>query len=1264
ISKYSPTGTYIGLFGSGIGFSNPCGLVFDSAGNCYVMDTGAGAIYKLNSTGVYQSTIISGLGHPLGICIDASNNIYVATYNTGTSTNSVKKYNTAGATLLTVSTTGMNYSDGVAVDAAGNIYVLNRTGNNVTEYNSAGTYIGVFGSGYNDPLAISIDPSGNVFVADSHNNQIKVYNSAGVLLNTLTGFNDVEGFVADANGNLYVSDYTNNTLKEFPAQGGYHINAALPPGLSFNSATGQITGTPTATFAATTYTITAYNITGSGSTTVTLSCYNSFDWIGGTSTNWNTATNWLSGVVPTSTDQALIGVNRAFTNFPNLLAGAGTVNVGSIAFGNTGGQAPGVVVNTGSTLNVVGAITYQSDANSGLGYTCLLSGAGTLNANSIAIISNTNTGSSYNGILASSVNNLNVTTNIALISSNSGAAIFNSKFNLTGGTTLLSGIIQSTNTSTSTSSFVVIPATTATLQLANTTALSGLSATGTNVVTFNNTGATVEYSGAAQTIYTSAAITGLPAGVTYQSIKFSGTGIKTASSGNLNIAGDFTNTLLNDASNYLNIGNITVNFSGTTETLAAGPGNGTTFYKVTFTGNGTKTMSSGQFYISSSGVLTMIGSSASTILAAGGNLTLNSDATGSASIAAIPTGPSITGNVNVQRYVTGGAGYRGYRLASSPVYAATVGSNNVYSLNYLQNSIYLTGNAGGGFDKTGNPTLYLYREDLTPSNVTFISGNFLGISAINNSPSYNYYLNGGSTSYNIPVGNGYLFFFRGNRASAAPGVETMTSYTTPVAVTMTTTGALNQGQIVVHDWYTPASAYLGYTGSGGGTNSAVRGFNLVGNPYASSIDWEQFNTTTSTSGIYGNNVGSTVYELNPLTYNYDTYQKGGAYTNHGRRTIVSGQGFFVMASNSTNPQLIFNESAKSTTQNTGLNLFMATGSDITNLNYSDIKQYLRLQMALDSINTDDIYIGFNSAAQAKFNNDEDAAYKPGNGKVSLASLSNDNVRLAINKMPLSATQTIIPLYVKAREVGAYQLNMTELEGIPQLYNVWLIDHFNKDSLDMRHNPTYAFNITADTNTFGSTRFQLVIRQDPALALHLLKFSASKTQYGAQTAWVTEHEENYTNFTVERSNDGGKTFEVIGGFSSNGAGTYSLLDKNPLIGQNLYRLKQEDINNNITYSSVVAIEYSDLGNNLLKNNIGIYPNPAKTVVNLTITPTNAAVTTYSIQVTNNLGLMVKQATTTQLNWQSSVADLMPGTYVVKVFNNTNHALVGSTKFVKL
>ncbi|MFI5159897.1 MAG: putative Ig domain-containing protein [Sphingobacteriales bacterium] len=1281
ISKWNSSHTYIGKYTTGKAMSNPEGIVFDSAGNSYVEDTGAGAIYKFGPTGTYISTIITGLNHPLGISIDPSDNLYIATYvYSSPYTSSVTKYSTSGVLEQTISNTQMDESDGVTVDGSGNIYVLNRAqdqaGTNkgyVTKYNSAGVYQSTFSSGYEDPLAISVDPSGDVFVADSHNNQVKIYSSNGVLLNTINGFNDVEGFVADGNGNLYVSDYSNNTVKEFAAQGGYYISAPLPAGLSFSTTTGQITGTPTVTFAATTYTITAYNITGSGTTTVTLSCIQSNDWIGATSTDWNTASNWLSNAVPTNAQSALIGVNRTFNFFPTVLTADGTVNVGSIQIGNLGGQTGGVIVNTGGTLNVLGALTYQSDASSGLGYTATLSGAGTINANSISVISNTTLGSSYNTILAISVSNLNVTTNVALTSSNSGAALFNSKFNITGGTTLITGLLQTTNTASSTSSFVVVPTTTATLQLSNTAALSGLSSTGTNVVTFNNTGTTVEYSGAAQTVYTSAAITGLSGGVSYQNITFSGTGIKTASSAYLNVSANFTNTMANDGSNYIDLSSPTVYFNGTTQSLAGGAGNGTTFYNVYFGGLGTKTMTSGGFNVASSGVLTMIGGSSSTILATGGFLTLNSDATGSASVAAI-SGPVISGNVNVQRYLTGGVGYRSYRLGSSPIYAGTVSSNNIYSINYLQNSMYLTG-SGGGFDKAGNPTIYLYREDQAPSNASFISGNYWGVNSINNSPAYNYGVSGlgGSGTYSIPVGNGYLFFFRGNRASASLATETTTAYTNPVAATMTTTGPLTQGQVIVHSWYTPSSVYVGFSGSGAGTNFAVRGFNLVGNPYASSIDWESFTYASTTYGIYGINCSSTAYELNDLTGNYDTYQKGGAYTNHGRRTIVSGQGFFVLATNTTS-QIIFNESAKSTIQNTGANLFLAT-----NITVPATDEHLRLQMAMDSINTDDVYIGFDPSYSTKAVGNEDALYKPGNGKVSLASFTSDNIPMAINKMPLGQAQTVIPLSVKAREIGIFHLNMTELNDIPQIYGIWLVDSYKNDSLDMRHNSTYAFNITADTNSQGTKRFKLILRQDPTLAVHLLNFTGAKATNGNKLNWVTENESTYTNFTLERSTDGGATYNALEGFTSNSLGSYSFLDTAPETA-NMYRLKMVDLNGTVTYSNIVTMLYANNNSSIVKNNIMLYPNPAQSTINLTInavnpTSANPAVgsesnaafatgTGYTIKIMNSAGVVVRTTTTTQQTWQTNVNALLPGTYIMQVVKNSDNSLVGKGAFVKL
>ncbi len=759
-------------------------------------------------------------------------------------------------------------------------------------------------------------------------------------------------------------------------------------------------------------------------------------------------------------------------------------------------------------------------------------------------------------------------------------------------------------------------------------------------------------------------------------------GTVSQTTGNISVSGNVVNsgylTLgtanLTISGNYSNNGTYTQStgstiFNGSSPTLTDG-GSGTSFNAVYFNGGGTAKISSGNFSVSSIGVLTMANS---TTLNANGNLTLISAAASSATVAAIPSGSGITNNVNVQRYITGGAGYRGYRLISSPVYSATVSSNNVYSINYLTSSVFLTGAgpiATTGFDKVGNPTLYLYREDQTPSNASFTSGNFEGVSSINNSPTYKYSVTGAGTSgtFYLPVGNGVMFFFRGNKTSASLLTETSPAYTTPGTVTTSTTGTLNQGQVVVHDWYTPSSAYLGYTGSGAtGTNSAVRGFNLVGNPYASSIDWEQYNTTTPASGIYAtSNISKTIYEWNPKTRSYSTYMAGhGGSTNNGQEYIMSGEGFFVqVANNSTNPQLTFNESAKVTNQTAGVNLFMSTtrAFDAVDDNISD--PHLRLQLAADSINTDDIYIGFKSTASAQFDINEDAPYMAGAGQVRISSFSSDDISLAINKLPLPGIkQTTIPLFVTASPAGSYKLNMTEIKGIPQLYQIWLMDRFNKDSLDIRHNSTYAFDVVADTNSYGRRRFQLVIRQDPALAVHLLNFAARKATGGAQVTWKTENEENYTNFFIERSTDKGATFVDLAGIVSTAAGTYNYLDQKPGAGANQYRLKLTDLNGTISYSNIVTLMYANEANNLINNYVTVYPNPAINTVNVAIATNAGSNPPYVIQITNTSGVLIKKITSAQANWRGSVTDLMPGTYIIKVRCSKDNAIVGSTKFVK-
>ncbi len=242
--------------------------------------------------------------------------------------------------------------------------------------------------------------------------------------------------------------------------------------------------------------------------------------------------------------------------------------------------------------------------------------------------------------------------------------------------------------------------------------------------------------------------------------------------------------------------------------------------------------------------------------------TLVSDANSSATIYQIPSGSSCPGKFSVQRYLAGGSTksgsrwvYRNYRLMSSPVNTVSTngGSTNSYpvSLQYLANSAIVTGAKGGyAFPSTfnsstahGNPSIYFFREDITPSNTSFTSGDFIGVNDISDQTNYTVGLSDGSTP-KISVGNGFFFFFRGDKihsVGTSPG-KTTSPYVAPESVVFTATGYLNQQSYQVQNWvsgggslkYESTPTYNGVSQN----NAAVRGYNLVGNPYPSSIDWE------------------------------------------------------------------------------------------------------------------------------------------------------------------------------------------------------------------------------------------------------------------------------------------------------------------------------------------------------------------------------------------------------------------------------------------
>ncbi len=304
-----PASGYSEPFILGAGFNFPCGVAVDAAKNIYVADRGNGTLKKIPFGGGATVTIASGFSGLFGVAVDGAGNIYVS----DNTSNIVEKVPVGGG-APTIISSGFSNPDGVAVDAVGNVYVADPTSSviqmipagggakvaigsgfaspvvvavdaakniYVAEGNvgivkkipAAGGNPVIVGSGFNQPAGIAVDAAGNIFITESNGNTLKMIPAGGGATTVIgAGFTVPYGVAVDSAGNLYVADGGNSVVKELIPTG-YYINPALPAGLSFDTPTGTISGTPTAVSLATSYTVSAWNASGTSSSTFTIAVY-------------------------------------------------------------------------------------------------------------------------------------------------------------------------------------------------------------------------------------------------------------------------------------------------------------------------------------------------------------------------------------------------------------------------------------------------------------------------------------------------------------------------------------------------------------------------------------------------------------------------------------------------------------------------------------------------------------------------------------------------------------------------------------------------------------------------------------------------------------------------------------------------------------------------------------------------------------------------------------------------------------------------------
>ncbi|NCD70103.1 T9SS type B sorting domain-containing protein [Mucilaginibacter agri] len=317
IRKISPTGNVTtiaqgvpvtaGVMQDPNNFDNPRGMAVDGAGNVFVADENNNVIRKIAPNGVISifagnrtAGSTDGLGtgatfnHPSEMTIDANDNIYVTDNNNG-GTNIIRKITPTGEVSTFVGISGgLNSIGGITINKAGDLFVTIPSENAIKKITSAGlisTYAGngALGSAdgnlttatFNSPTGISTDGAGNLFVISPQDNLVRKIATDGTVstfagqttpgsadaIGAAASFNSPPAIAMDANGNGYIADAGNHTIRKMSTTG-YTIDKPLAPGLFFDTNTGIISGTPTATSASTNYTITAYNAFGSSSAIV------------------------------------------------------------------------------------------------------------------------------------------------------------------------------------------------------------------------------------------------------------------------------------------------------------------------------------------------------------------------------------------------------------------------------------------------------------------------------------------------------------------------------------------------------------------------------------------------------------------------------------------------------------------------------------------------------------------------------------------------------------------------------------------------------------------------------------------------------------------------------------------------------------------------------------------------------------------------------------------------------------------------------------
>jgi hypothetical protein len=369
-----------------------------------------------------------------------------------------------------------------------------------------------------------------------------------------------------------------------------------------------------------------------------------------------------------------------------------------------------------------------------------------------------------------------------------------------------------------------------------------------------------------------------------------------------------------------------------------------------------------------------------------GTLNLNSDAGGIASLLVEDTSP-ITGTNNIQLYLTGGGAPTAYKwhYISLPVPGVSVDEIILGRINFdlakYNEGLVTTSQDDGWVASDG----YVYYMESIIPNLFFTT---------------------------IDLGKGYSYYYGSDQL-------------------YTINGSINSNAV---------SVSLDYD-TGNSHNTDIIGFNLIGNPFTCTLDWD---VVATFNGLPKTEVSSAIYFTKDYTI-IPTYIPGTGGTDGGTNLIPPMQAFFV--------------DARASGQSITLPVTAKTHSTTARFKGETESVPLVRLLLEDGESWRDAIVSFNEKAELSFDNSFDA-YKLSKslGTMNLWTRLS-NIDYAINCVPFPETSIEIPVGIHAGNEGTFTLRSNELKGLDN-YSVTLKDKTTNIVVDLKKEGKLSFSTSA------------------------------------------------------------------------------------------------------------------------------------------------------------------------------------------------------------